>query len=1254
MNTVTMNRHLLQHLLKRHFICILFLLVLTATSIAQVQIDSIKTTASTCPNNGSITVFAHSPALPLLYSITAGPVTAPTQTNNIFSSLPSGSYTIKVSDASANSLTQNATIAGNYISLDLNPTITNPYCTGNSNGKIIGNKTAGTGNGPFTWQLIAPSPITTLPQVSDTFNNLPVGSYTIKLSDACGSYTTYNSTLTDPNTKSNFTYNGVTIEVIGCDSAWVTSFVQLPPSTLRLPLTYKYLTKNGTYIPPAGSTVIDSTQLHTTGVIIIGQMVPNISYGDSVQSVIHNTCGDSLNITATIYPYTFHPVYSFNGCGNIANVSFLYPPDFSPYFGFRVPATYSFVDDATNAVVDAGTLTQDPTHSYGSIQYSVNINGMLPVNKTYTFTIKDGCGKVFTQQYTIPAKAPPQIIGMGTIVPFACIDSAIGNYRIHTIGFSSGTLLIVTSGPSTFGSTKAKFAYTDTRHYPDTTTIFGSGDQYSFLQFLTAGQYYFKVIDTCGNEIDSSFIINPSDVTTNLQENITYTKGCLGQNKIYYAVSEGTAIIRNIATNTILKSQDYYNSSNVDSILNVPTGSYELTLNSSQGSYGTVINNTYTSCWTTRDTITIAPYQTPAVASNNYIICKGGTTVELIPDSTKGVPPYQYEIIAGPQTFPVQNSNLFPITQGGVYQARIADACGNANTNQVTIDSIALPPVNIIANSCGSTKLFYGSSVYFTYNWTKPNGTTYTGDTLTVNPITAADTGIYQIQKIVNINSCTDTFTTSYHLSLIATHEQTIQFCTGTIVHVGSSTYTTPGIYTDTLTNVNSFHCDSVVITSLIAMQKKDTNTVKICPGGNVTVGTNIYTVPGLYKDSVANAAGCYDLIFTNLIINQLRDTVNTSICSVDSIIIGSNVHKTAGTYIDTLTSHSGCDSIVVLNLTVNPLHVITIPLIDSEIICQGDSLPFGTTLYTTSGIYQDTLVTGCVGLAITVNVTVNSYKKDSIVQNICTGQSYTLGTATYTISGIYRDTLTTLTCDSIVILNLTVGSCPPGLCLPTASVIDTSICPGQNYLGHNSSGTYTNILTNAGGCDSTVTSHLIIKTISPITIFTNAVTVDKGDIIQLGTAASAPYLWTSVEAINNNSIQDPTAIINNAAWIYLYATSNCPTKDSIFISVKADSINTTSPCIGSYIYMPNAFTPNRDGQNDVFKIMAQNITLDDFQIYNRWGQMVFETSDINKGWNGEYQGQISAGNYVYWLSYFDCDHITIPKIIKGNILLLR
>ena len=65
---------------------------------------------------------------------------------------------------------------------------------------------------------------------------------------------------------------------------------------------------------------------------------------------------------------------------------------------------------------------------------------------------------------------------------------------------------------------------------------------------------------------------------------------------------------------------------------------------------------------------------------------------------------------------------------------------------------------------------------------------------------------------------------------------------------------------------------------------------------------------------------------------------------------------------------------------------------------------------------------------------------------------------------------------------------------------------------------------------------------------------------------------------------------------------------------------------------MPNAFTPNGDGHNDVFKIPANtNVALQEFSIYNRWGNKVFSTDNVSRGWDGNVNGVKQAmGEYIY------------------------
>ncbi len=91
-------------------------------------------------------------------------------------------------------------------------------------------------------------------------------------------------------------------------------------------------------------------------------------------------------------------------------------------------------------------------------------------------------------------------------------------------------------------------------------------------------------------------------------------------------------------------------------------------------------------------------------------------------------------------------------------------------------------------------------------------------------------------------------------------------------------------------------------------------------------------------------------------------------------------------------------------------------------------------------------------------------------------------------------------------------------------------------------------------------------------------------------------------------------------------------------------------------VYVPNAFTPNNDGTNDLFTIKSNCARIDDFTflVYSRWGQPLFKTSDVKKGWDGTYRGkQQPPGVYVYFLTY---KRFGVPGLQeqKGAFTLLR
>jgi gliding motility-associated-like protein len=87
---------------------------------------------------------------------------------------------------------------------------------------------------------------------------------------------------------------------------------------------------------------------------------------------------------------------------------------------------------------------------------------------------------------------------------------------------------------------------------------------------------------------------------------------------------------------------------------------------------------------------------------------------------------------------------------------------------------------------------------------------------------------------------------------------------------------------------------------------------------------------------------------------------------------------------------------------------------------------------------------------------------------------------------------------------------------------------------------------------------------------------------------------------------------------------------------------------------MPNAFTPNQDGLNDVFRpVMAGIAKLDFFRVFNRWGELVFATSEPGKGWDGTFRGgKQDTGTFVYVIEGVDYTGKVILR--KGTVTLLR
>ena len=107
---------------------------------------------------------------------------------------------------------------------------------------------------------------------------------------------------------------------------------------------------------------------------------------------------------------------------------------------------------------------------------------------------------------------------------------------------------------------------------------------------------------------------------------------------------------------------------------------------------------------------------------------------------------------------------------------------------------------------------------------------------------------------------------------------------------------------------------------------------------------------------------------------------------------------------------------------------------------------------------------------------------------------------------------------------------------------------------------------------------------------------------------------------------------------------------------LRTDSINIVfleSFCKDPYIFVPNAFSPNGDGDNDVLYVRGRNITYLYFAIYNRWGEKVFETKDQSIGWDGSFRNRNSdPAVFDFYLKY-TCEG-NMQYLQKGNVTIIR
>ncbi len=146
----------------------------------------------------------------------------------------------------------------------------------------------------------------------------------------------------------------------------------------------------------------------------------------------------------------------------------------------------------------------------------------------------------------------------------------------------------------------------------------------------------------------------------------------------------------------------------------------------------------------------------------------------------------------------------------------------------------------------------------------------------------------------------------------------------------------------------------------------------------------------------------------------------------------------------------------------------------------------------------------------------------------------------------------------------------------------------------------------------------------------------EEEDAVTLSTDLRDPYTYTWSNGNNGNAIK----VKEKGTYTLSITLGKCTSKDEITLTEYCEST----------LFIPNAFTPNGDNKNEIFK--AEGNFIDDFRlmVFNRWGEKIFESDNFNNGWNGTYNGQLVQQDVYVWKVFYSINKGDGKKITKEKI----
>lgn len=660
-----------------------------------------------------------------------------------------------------------------------------------------------------------------------------------------------------------------------------------------------------------------------------------------------------------------------------------------------------------------------------------------------------------------------------------------------------------------------------------------------------------------------------------------------------------------------------------------------------------------TSCNFHADTIFTPFYTRPAVTATYGLICNGNNA-SVKTTVTGGTPPYKYEVLNSSEPVINTDSNyvLYNNLPLGIAEFRVSDACGISTNYSTEVLSVNFEPT--FKKKCDGTVQLIAPDIFnTTYIWTNKNG-----DTIGRTPIiTAIPNGNDTFKVIIKHLTCTlnkSLYVNNFSASIananaganftVDTAFTNLNGNTPPSTAIGFWKQIDPSSGNSIFADINNPKTKVIVDNfpgqytyvwtlrdTLIGCISEDTVVVSFLRCPNIT---NV-----LYNKNIIPAT-CKDGAQISINITQTATPIHYLWNNGDTTSTINNLKDSV--YIVLITDETSCTPDI-YDTTYLARKITTFDTLRNN-LCNGDSLIINNKKYLTSGNFTDTLLNsvGCDSI-LTIQITLLDISKTFDTLIFCEGESYTLPNAqVVTQTGNYVAKFSnSIGCDSLKNYNITFN-------VAQQNTIDTSICIGFSYQlpkGNivSQAGIYIDSFKTKLGCDSIITTKLFVKnTLIPVFIgFDTTVCQDNELLIALTYPNYVKYLWQDSSTQSNFTI-------NKEGIYYVKVYDGC--------TETSDTINIKTKDCSCLFYVPTAFSPNNDGNNDVFMPFNKCafFTNYSFKVFNRWSELLFQTDDSTISWNGFYKNELQqVDSYVWYLEYFDILKNENIKV-KGTVRLIQ